>query len=241
MLAFFVLSLKKTLQDQRKGVKIIGKAVEKRQDERTSATGSADATLGTAAHGAAHVALGRKHAAAGQHETAETRAALGIEAVNGIFQFLNVIAIRRVLNLFCASHVRADGKEQLLGAAQYDASGISAAGGPFAHLCHEQSDVAVQFIERADRLYARRAFFCARAVGKGRASLVAAARVKFCHLIIVDYIILLVKPLFKKGNAEIVKVERDAHGFLPDKILPSLAALAVNAARHEDKSIAALP
>ena len=226
---------------KRQGVKIIGKAVEIRQSKRITATGSADATLGAAAHGAAHVALGRKHAAAGQHETAETCAALGVETVYGIFQFLNVIAIRRVLNFFCTGHVRANGKEQLLGAAQRSASGIIAAGGPFAHLRQEQSDVAVQFIEGADRLNARRTLVCARAVGKGSAPLVAAARVKFCHLIIVDDIILLVKPLFKKGNAEIVEVKRDAHGFLPDKILPSLASLAVNTARHEDKSIAALP
>lgn len=226
---------------KRKGVKIIGKAVEIRQSKRIAATGSADATLGTAAHGAAHVALGRKHAAAGQHETAETCAALGVETVYGIFQILYVVAIRRVLNLFCTSHVSADGKEQLLGAAQHCASGIIAVGDPFAHLRQEQADVAVQFIERANRLYARRTLVCARAVGKGSAPFVAAARVKFCHLIIVDYIILLVKPLFKKGNAEIVEVKRDAHGFLPDKILPSLASLAVNTARHEDKSIAALP
>lgn len=226
---------------KRQGVKIIGKAVEIRQSKRITATGSADATLGTAAHGAAHVALGRKHAAAGQHETAETCAALGVETVYGIFQFLNVIAIRRVLNLICASHVRADGKEQMLGAAQHGVSGIIAAGGLFAYLRQEQTDVAVQFIERANRLNARRTLVCARAVGKGRAPLVAAARVKFCHLIIVDDIILLVKPLFKKGNAEIVEVKRDAHGLLPDKILPSLASLAVNTARHEDKSIAALP
>ena len=226
---------------KRQGVKIIGKAVEIRQSKRITATGSADATLGTAAHGAAHVALGRKHAAAGQHETAETCAALGVETVYGIFQFLNVIAIRRVLNLICASHVRADGKEQMLGAAQHGVSGIIAAGGLFAYLRQEQTDVAVQFIERANRLNARRTLVCARAVGKGSAPLVAAARVKFCHLIIVDYIILLVKPLFKKGNAEIVEVKRDAHGLLPDKILPSLASLAVNTARHEDKSIAALP
>ena len=223
------------------GVKIVREAVEIRQSKRIAATGSADATLGTAAHGAAHVALGRKHAAAGQHETAETCAALGVETVYGIFQFLNVIAIRRVLNLFCTSHVSADGKEQMLGAAQHYASGIIAVGGPFAHLRQEQADVTVQFIERANRLNARRTLVCARAVGKGSAPLVAAARVKFCHLIIVDDIILLIKPLFKKGNAEIVKVERDAHGFLPDKILPSLASLAVNTARHEDKSITALP
>ena len=226
---------------KREGVKIIGKAVEIRQSKRITATGSADATLGTAAHGAAHVALGRKHAAAGQHETAETCAALGVETVYGIFQFLNVIAIRRVLNFFCTGHVRANGKELLLGAAQRSGNAVAPVGYPFAHLRQEQSDVAVQFIQRADRLNARRTLVCARAVGKGRAPLVAAARVKFCHLIIVDDIILLVKPLFKKGNAEIVKVERDAHGFLPDKILPSLASLAVNAARHEDKSIAALP
>ena len=226
---------------KRQGVKIIGKAVEIRQSKRITATGSADATLGTAAHGAAHVALGRKHAAAGQHETAETCAALGVETVYGIFQILYVVAIRCVLNLFCTSHVRADGKEQLLGAAQHGASGIIAVGYPFAHLRQEQADVAVQFIERADRLYARRTLVCARAVGKGSAPSVAAARVKFCHLIIVDDIILLVKPLFKKGNAEIVEVKRDAHGLLPDKILPSLASLAVNTARHEDKSIAALP
>lgn len=226
---------------KREGVKIIGKAVEIRQGERTSATGSADATLGTAAHGAAHVALGRKHAAAGQHETAETCAALGVETVYGIFQILYVVAIRRVLNLFCTSHVCTDGKEQLLGAAQRSCNAVAAVGGPFAHLRQEQADVAVQFIERANRLNARRTLVCARAVGKGRAPFVAAARVKFCHLIIVDDIILLVKPLFKKGNAEIVEVKRDAHGFLPDKILPSLASLAVNTARHEDKSIAALP
>ena len=226
---------------KREGVKIIGKAVEIRQSKRITATGSADATLGTAAHGAAHVALGRKHAAARQHETAETCAALGVETVYGIFQFLNVIAIRRVLNLICASHVRADGKEQMLGAAQHGVSGIIAAGGLFAYLRQEQTDVAVQFIERANRLNARRTLVCARAVGKGRAPLIAAARVKFGHLIIVDDIILLVKPLFKKGNAEIVEVKRDAHGLLPDKILPSLASLAVNTARHEDKSIAALP
>lgn len=226
---------------KREGVKIIGKAVEIRQSKRITATGSADATLGAAAHGAAHVALGRKHAAAGQHETAETCAALGVETVYGIFQILYVVAIRRVLNLFCTSHVSADGKEQLLGAAQHCASGIIAVGDPFAHLRQEQADVAVQFIERANRLYARRTLVCARAVGKGSAPFVAAARVKFCHLIIVDDIILLVKPLFKKGNAEIVEVKRDAHGFLPDKILPSLASLAVNTARHEDKSIAALP
>ena len=226
---------------KRQGVKIIGKAVEIRQSKRITATGSADATLGTAAHGAAHVALGRKHAAAGQHETAETCAALGVETVYGIFQFLNVIAIRRVLNIFCTGHVRADGKEQMLGAAQRSGNAVAAISGPFAHLRQEQADVTVQFIERANRLYARRTLVCARAVGKGRAPLVAAARVKFCHLIIVDDIILLVKPLFKKGNAEIVEVKRDAHGLLPDKILPSLASLAVNAARHEDKSIAALP
>lgn len=226
---------------KRKGVKIIGKAVEIRQSKRITATGSADATLGPAAHGAAHVALGRKHAAAGQHETAETCAALGVETVYGIFQFLNVIAIRRILNLFCTSHVSADSKEQLLGAAQRSGNAVTAVCGPFAHLRQEQADVAVQFIERANRLNARRTLVCARAVGKGRAPLVAAARVKFCHLIIVDDIILLVKPLFKKGNAEIVEVKRDAHGFLPDKILPSLASLAVNTARHEDKSIAALP
>ena len=226
---------------KRKGVKIIGKAVEIRQSKRIAATGSADATLGTAAHGAAHVALGRKHAAAGQHETAETCAALGVETVYGIFQFLNVIAIRRVLNLFCTSHVSADGKEQMLGAAQRSGNAVAPVGYPFANLGHEQSDVAVQFIERADSLYARRTLVCARAVGKGRAPLIAAARVKFCHLIIVDYIILLVKPLFKKGNAEIVEVKRDAHGFLPDKTLPSLASLAMNTARHKDKSIAALP
>ena len=226
---------------KREGVKIIGKAVEIRQSKRITATDSADATLGTAAHGAAHVALGRKHAAAGQHETAETCAALGVETVYGIFQILYVVAIRRVLNLFCTSHVSADGKEQMLGAAQHYASGIIAVGGPFAHLRQEQADVTVQFIERANRLYARRTLVCARAVGKGRAPLVAAARVKFCHLIIVDDIILLIKPLFKKGNAEIVKVERDAHGLLPDKILPSLASLAVNTARHKHESIAALP
>ena len=226
---------------KREGVKIIGQAVEIRQSKRITATGSADATLGTAAHGAAYVALGRKHAAAGQHETAETCAALGVETVYGIFQFLNVIAIRRVLNLFCTGHVCTDGKEQLLGAAQHGASGIIAVGGPFAHHRQEQTDVAVQFIERANRFNARRTLVCARAVGKGRAPLVAAACVKFCHLIIVDDIILLVKPLFKKGNAEIVEVKRDAHGLLPDKILPSLASLAVNTARHEDKSIAALP
>lgn len=226
---------------KRQGVKIIGKAVEIRQSKRITATGSADATLGTAAHGAAHVALGRKHAAAGQHETAETCAALGVETVYGIFQFLNVIAIRRVLNIFCTGHVRADGKEQMLGAAQRSGNAVAAISGPFAHLRQEQADVTVQFIERANRLYARRTLVCARAVGKGRAPLIAAARVKFCHLIIVDDIILLVKPLFKKGNAEIVEVKRDAHGLLPDKILPSLASLAVNAARHEDKSIAALP
>ena len=226
---------------KRQGVKIIGKAVEIRQSKRITATGSADATLGTAAHGAAHVALGRKHAAAGQHETAETCAALGVETVYGIFQFLNVIAIRRVLNIFCTGHVRADGKEQMLGAAQRSGNAVAAISGPFAHLRQEQADVTVQFIERANRLYARRTLVCARAVGKGRAPLIAAARVKFCHLIIVDDIILLIKPLFKKGNAEIVEVKRDAHGLLPDKILPSLASLAVNAARHEDKSIAALP
>lgn len=226
---------------KRKGVKIIGKAVEIRQSKRITATSSADATLGTAAHGAAHVALGRKHAAAGQHETAETCAALGVETVYGIFQFLNVIAIRRVLNLFCTGHVRADGKEQMLGAAQRSGNAVAADCDPFAHLRQEQADVAVLFIERANRLNARRTLVCARAVGKGSAPLVAAARVKFCHLIIVDDIILLIKPHFKKGNAEIVEVKRDAHGLLPDKILPSLASLAVNAARHEDKSIAALP
>ena len=226
---------------KRQGVKIIGKAVEIRQSKRITATGSADATLGTAAHGAAHVALGRKHAAAGQHETAETCAALGVETVYGIFQFLNVIAIRRVLNFFCTGHVRANGKEQLLGAAQRSGNAVAPVGYPFAHLRQEQSDVAVQFIQRADRLYARRTLVCARAVGKGSAPFVAAARVKFCHLIIVDYIILLVKPLFKKGDAEIVEVKRDAYSLLPDKILPSLASLAVNTARHEDKSIAALP
>lgn len=226
---------------KREGVKIIGKAVEIRQSKRIAATGSADATLGTAAHGAAHVALGRKHAAAGQHEAAETCAALGVETVYGIFQILYVVAIRRVLNLFCTSHVSADGKEQMLGAAQRSGNAVAPVGYPFAHLGHEQSDVAVQFIERANRLNARRTLVCARAVGKGSAPFVAAARVKFCHLIIVDYIILLVKPLFKKGNAEIVEVKRDAHGLLPDKILPSLASLAVNTARHEYKSIAALP
>ena len=226
---------------KREGVKIIGKAVEIRQSKRITATGSADATLCTAAHGAAHVALGRKHAAAGQHETAETCAALGVETVYGIFQILYVVAIRHIFNRLGAGHVCTDGKEQMLGAAQRSGNAVAAVGGPFAHLRQEQADVAVQFIERANRLYARRTLVCARAVGKGRAPLVAAARVKFCHLIIVDDIILLVKPLFKKGNAEIVKVERDAHGFLPDKILPSLASLAVNAARHEDKSIAALP
>ena len=226
---------------KRQGVKIIGKAVEIRQSKRITATGSADATLGTAAHGAAHVALGRKHAAAGQHETAETCAALGVETVYGIFQILYVVAIRHFFNRLGAGHVCTDGKEQMLGAAQHGASGIIAAGGLFAHLRQEQTDVAVQFIERANRLNARRTLVCARAVGKGRAPLVAAARVKFCHLIIVDDIILLVKPLFKKGNAEIVEVKRDAHGLLPDKILPSLASLAVNTARHEDKSIAALP
>ena len=226
---------------KRQGVKIIGKAVEIRQSKRITATGSADATLGTAAHGAAHVALGRKHAAAGQHETAETCAALGVETVYGIFQILYVVAIRRVLNLFCTSHVRADGKEQMLGAAQRSGNAVAPVGYPFAHLGHEQADVAVQFIQRADRLNARRTLVCARAVGKGRAPLVAAARVKFCHLIIVDDIILLVKPLFKKGNAEIVEVKRDAHGLLPDKILPSLASLAVNTARHKHESIAALP
>lgn len=226
---------------KREGVKIIGKAVEIRQGERTSATGSADATLGTAAHGAAHVALGRKHAAAGQHETAETCAALGVETVYGIFQILYVIAIRRILNRLGAGHVRANGKEQMLGAAQRCGNAVAAVGGPFAHLRQEQTDVAVQFIERANRLNARRTLVCARAVGKGSAPFVAAARVKFCHLIIVDYIILLVKPLFKKGNAEIVEVKRDAHGLLPDKILPSPASLAVNTARHKGKSIAALP
>lgn len=226
---------------KRQSVKIIGNAVEIRQSKRITATGSADATLGAAAHGAAHVALSRKHAAAGQHETAETCAALGVETIYAIFQILYVVAIRHIFNRLGAGHVCANGKEQMLGAAQHCASGIIAAGGPFAHLRQEQADVTVQFIERADRLYARRTLVCARAVGKGRAPFVAAARVKFCHLIIVDYIILLVKPLFKKGNAEIVKVERDAHGFLPDKILPSLASLAVNTARHEDKSIAALP
>ena len=226
---------------KREGVKIIGKAVEIRQGERTSATGSADATLGTAAHGAAHVALGRKHAAAGQHKTAETCAALGVETVYGIFQILYVVAIRHIFNRLGAGHVCTDGKEQMLGAAQHGASGIIAAGGPFAHLRQEQTDVAVQFIERADRLNARRTLVCARAVGKGSAPFVAATRVKFCHLIIVDDIILLVKPLFKKGNAEIVEVKRDAHGLLPDKILPSPASLAVNAARHKGKSIAALP
>ena len=226
---------------KREGVKIIGKAVEIRQSKRITATGSADATLCTAAHGAAHVALGRKHAAAGQHKTAETCAALGVETVYGIFQILYVVAIRCVLNLICASHVRADGKEQMLGAAQRSGISVAAVGGPFAHLRQEQADVAVQFIERANRLNARRTLVCARAVGKGSDPFVAAARVKFCHLIIVDYIILLVKPLFKKGNAEIVEVKRDAHGLLPDKILPSLASLAVNTASHEDKSIAALP
>lgn len=226
---------------KREGVKIIGKAVEIRQSKRIAATGSADATLGTAAHSAAHVALGRKHAAAGQHETTETCAALGVETVYGIFQILYVVAIRRVLNLFCTSHVSADGKEQMLGAAQRSGISVAAVGGPFAHLRQEQADVAVQFIERANRLYARRTLVCARAVGKGSAPFVAAARVKFCHLIIVDDIILLIKPLFKKGNAEIVEVKRDAHGLLPDKIPPSLASLAVNTARHEDKSIAALP
>ena len=226
---------------KREGVKIIGKAVEIRQSKRITATGSADATLGTAAHGAAHVALGRKHAAAGQHETAETCAALGVETVYGIFQILYVVAIRRVLNLFCTSHVSADSKEQLLGAAQGCGNAVAAVGGPCAQLRQEQTDVAVQFIECANCLNARRTLVCARAVGKGRAPLVAAARVKFCHLIIVDDIILLVKPLFKKGDAEIVEVKRDAHGFLPDKILPSLAALAVNAARRKHESIAALP
>ena len=224
---------------KRESVKIIGKAVEIRQSKRITATGSADATLCTAAHGAAHVALGRKHAAAGQHETAETCAALGVETVYGIFQILYVVAIRHFFNRLGAGHVCTDGKEQMLGAAQRSGNAVAAV--VAAHLRQEQADVAVQFIERANRLYARRTLVCARAVGKGRAPLVAAARVKFCHLIIVDDIILLVKPLFKKGNAEIVKVERDAHGFLPDKILPSLASLAVNAARHEDKSIAALP
>lgn len=226
---------------KRQGVKIIGKAVEIRQSKRITATGNADATLGTAAHGAAHVALGRKHAAAGQHETAETCAALGVETVYGIFQILYVVAIRHFFNRLGAGHVCADGKEQMLGAAQHYASGIIAVGDPFAHLRQEQADVAVQFIERANRLNARRTLVCARAVGKGRAPLVAAARVKFCHLIIVDYIILLVKPLFKKGNAEIVEVKSDAHGLLPDKVLPSLASLAVNPARHKGKSIAALP
>ncbi len=226
---------------KREGVKIIGKAVEIRQGERTSATGSADATLGTAAHGAAHVALGRKHATAGQHETAETCAVLGVETVYGIFQILYVVAIRHIFNRLGAGHVRTDGKEQMLGAAQHGASGIIAVGGPFAHLRQEQTDVAVQFIERANRLYTRRTLVCARAVGKGSAPFVAAACVKFCHLIIVDDIILLIKPLFKKGNAEIVEVKRDAHGLLPDKILPSPASLAVNATRHKGKSIAALP
>ena len=226
---------------KRKGVKIIGKAVEIRQSKRIAATGSADATLGTAAHGAAHVALGRKHAAAGQHETAETCAALGVETVYGIFQILYVVAIRHIFNRLGTGHVCTYGKEQMLGAAQHGASGIIAAGGPFAHLRQEKTDVAVQFIERADRLNARRTLVCARAVGKGSAPFVAATRVKFCHLIIVDDIILLIKPLFKKGNAEIVKVERNAHGLLPDKILPSPASLAVNAARHKGKSIAALP
>lgn len=226
---------------KRQGVKIIGKAVEIRQSKRITATGSADATLGTAAHGAAHVALGRKHAAAGQHETAETCAALGVETVYGIFQILYVVAIRHFFNRLGAGHVCTDGKEQMLGAAQRSGNAVAPVGYPFAHLGHEQADVAVQFIQRADRLNARRTLFCARAVGKGRAPLVAAARVKFCHLIIVDDIILLIKPLFKKGNAEIVEVKRDAHGLLPDKIPPSPASLAVNTASHEDKSIAALP
>ena len=226
---------------KRKGVKIIGKAVEIRQSKRITATGSADATLGAAAHGAAHVALSRKHAAAGQHETAETCAALGVETVYGIFQILYIVAIRRILNRLGAGHVRANGKEQMLGAAQRCCNAVATVGSPFAQLRQEQTDVAVQFVECANCLNARRTLVCARAVGEGSAPFVAAARVKFCHLIIVDYIILLVKPLFKKGNAEIVEVKRDAHGLLPDKILPSLASLAVNTARHEDKSIAALP